>query len=71
MLSAHHSPVAEEGSPAGLGTVAVVGSPAAEEGLAGKLPAVGHTGHYLQGATLGNVTRISFYQLTSSIADRH
>lgn len=36
------------GSPADLGTAVEVGSPAAGEGLAGKLPAVGRTGHYLE-----------------------
>lgn len=35
------------GSPADLGTAVEVGSPAAEEGLAGMLPAAGRTGHYL------------------------
>lgn len=36
------------GSPADLGTAAVEDNPAAEGGLAGMLPAAGHTGHYLQ-----------------------
>lgn len=35
------------GSPVDLGTAVEVGSPAAEEGLAGMLPAAGRTGHYL------------------------
>lgn len=35
------------GNPADLGTAVEVGSPAAEEGLAGMLPAAGRTGHYL------------------------
>ena len=42
-------PAAVVGSPADPGTAAEEGSPAAAEGLAGMLPAVGHTGHYLQG----------------------
>ena len=49
------------GSPADPGTAAEEGSPAAAEGLAGMLPAVGHTGHYLQGGgvTAGNVSNMS------------
>ena len=57
ILSTHHSLVAVEDSPAGLGTAAVVGSPAAVEGLAGKPPAAGHTGHYLQEATMSDVNK--------------
>ncbi len=43
------------GSLVDLGTAVEEGSPAAGEGLAGMLPAAGHTGHYLQEATAGNV----------------
>lgn len=39
------------GKPADPGTAAGEGSPAAEEGLAGRLPAAGRTGHYLQTET--------------------
>lgn len=46
------------GSPVGPGTAVVAGNPAAGEGLAGMLLAVGHTGHYLQGATAGNVSNV-------------
>lgn len=46
------------GSPADLGTAVEEGSPAAAEGLADMLPAVGHTGHYLQGATADNVSNM-------------
>lgn len=43
------NPAAVVGSPVDLGTAVGLGSPAAEEGLAGMLPVVGHTGHYLAG----------------------
>lgn len=43
----HRSPAAVAGSPADLGTAVEEGSPAAEEVLAGMLPAAGHTEHYL------------------------
>lgn len=46
------------GSPVDPGTAVGEGSPAAGEGLAGMLPAVDHTGHYLQGATAGNVSNM-------------
>lgn len=54
----HHNPAAVVGSPVDLGTAAEEGSPAAGEALAGMLPAVGHTGRYLQGATAGNVSNM-------------
>lgn len=44
------------GSPVDPDTAAGEGSPAAGGGPAGTLPAVGHTGHYLRGATVGNVS---------------
>lgn len=43
----HRKPAAAVGSPVALGTAVEAGSPAAGEGLAGMLPAVGRTGHYL------------------------
>lgn len=52
----HRSPAAGVGIPAGPGTAAEEGSPAAEPGLAGTPPAVGRTGRYLQGVTAGNVS---------------
>lgn len=54
----HRNPAAVVGSPADPGTAAEEGSPAAGVGLAGMLLAVGHTGHYLQGATAGNVSKV-------------
>lgn len=43
----HRNPAAVVGSPADPGTAVEVGSPAAEGGLAGMLPAAGRTGHCL------------------------
>lgn len=40
-------PAAVVGTPAAPGTAVEVGNPAAEEGLAGMLPAAGRTGRYL------------------------
>lgn len=57
-METYHNPAAVEGSPADPGTAAGEGSPAAEGGLAGTLPVVGRTGHYLQGVTSGNVSHI-------------
>ncbi len=54
----HRNPAAVVGSPADPGTAVEEGSPAAGEGLAGMLPAVDHTGHYLEGATAGNVSNM-------------
>lgn len=62
----HHNPAAVVGSPVDPGTAVEEGSPAAVEGLAGMLPAVGHTGHYLQGATAGNVSN-----MLTTIAQQH
>lgn len=64
----HRNPAAVVGSPVDLGTAVEEGSPAAAEGLAGMLPAAGHTGHYLRkgrggegrgGAMTSNVTSMS------------
>lgn len=52
----HHNLAAEVGSPVDLGTVVEVDSLAAGEGLAGMLPAVGRTVHYLEGVIAGNVS---------------
>lgn len=46
---AHRRPVAVVGTPVDLDTAVEEGKPAAAEGLAGMLPAAGHTGRYLQG----------------------
>lgn len=54
----HRSPAAVVGNLVDLGTAVEEGSPAAGEGLAGRLPAVGHTGHYLQGITAGYVSNM-------------
>lgn len=43
----HRIPAAVVGTPADPGTAVEVGNPAAEEGLAGMLPAAGRTGRYL------------------------
>lgn len=61
----HHNPAAVVGRPVDPGTAVGEGSPAAGEGLAGMLPAVGHTGHYLQGVTAGNVSNMLATSLTA------
>lgn len=47
-METHRNPAAVVGSPVDLGTAVEEGSPAAAEGLAGMLPAAGHTAHYLR-----------------------
>lgn len=65
----HRNPAAVVGSPADLGTAVEEGSPAAGEGLADMLPAVGHTEHYLQGAIADNVS--SMLTSTAKQIGRH
>lgn len=60
----HRKPAAAVGSPVDLGTAVEAGSPAAGEDLAGMLPAVGRTGHYLQGATAHNMSG-AYYCVTA------
>lgn len=66
----HRNPAAAVGSPVDLGTAVEVGSPAAGEDLAGMLPAVGRTGHYLQGATAHNVSG-KYCSITAKQAGGH
>lgn len=54
----HHNLVAVVGNLVDLGIVAVVGSPAAAVGLAGMVPVVGHTVHYLQKVSAGIVNML-------------
>lgn len=49
----HHNLVAVVGNLVDLGIVAVVDTPAAVVGLAGMVPVVGHTVHYLQRVSAG------------------
>lgn len=50
----HHSLAADRDSPAVQDTAAGVGNPAVEGDPAGRPPAAGHTGNFLQGATEDN-----------------